>query len=418
MELRATACLSYEGVHVGNYEYGGVGWTRYEHRTKAETLRTSSYFVTELPIDFHCHGVGRFDFSELRDLDLDEIDDILKCEGIRAVLTIYLEQSDLSCLEETIAAFDAARQSGKLRRIAGFAIEGPVLTSPGGTPLSTIWPPTCDEWRRLARLGRLGLKYIVLSPDIEIGPHASEFIGGSGFPPSIDWIVELLLEWGVMPAFGHFQKINPEASARCLDRLIDLGSKSRTRIITDHLLNDMPRKIRHAWRTPSEREHRARDLAGMAISEWTLENVDERLGPVPGAIIKAAAQKRRITPCLNFDGEHVDIAISTRLLELIGSENVIGMTDRIESRRLGGRELERSPDNHLLYQREGLVAAGSQEIPVQVSNALLAGVRPEDVWNIFCFVPAKVLGLLAEQDQPPRPAMFVQPGSQPVAVGL
>ena len=41
-------------------------------------------------IDMHCHGVGRFDFTEIADINLQEIEAILAKREHKVILTLYL----------------------------------------------------------------------------------------------------------------------------------------------------------------------------------------------------------------------------------------------------------------------------------------------------------------------------------------
>lgn len=414
MEMRSTCCLTSAGAFTGDYYFVNGTWVTFQHHKQLPHLNATSYVVTQLPVDFHCHGIAQFDFSELHALDLHAIEAALAAEGVRAVLTLYLRKDNFDIFCEIIEAFARAKHAHKFPSIIGFALEGPMLTSPGGTPQTTIWPLTKKQWVRLASFGEKGLAYIVLSPDVAIGRDAHMFLGSDPLPASIEWIVENLIDGGVMPALGHFQKHDPLASAAVVRRLANLCSRRGKLMVSDHLLNDMPHHITYAWRCNAERKNRADYLARLHLSSWTIDNVAEKLGPVPGELIRSCIEGA-MKPCLNFDGEHVDIAISARLVELLGSANIVGITDRIASHRLGGRVLTKSTENTLLYQADGLVAAGTQAVSSQVRNMLLAGLRSDDIWNIFSFVPVSVLG--HQETSPhalPNAAFYIQPGTAPL----
>jgi hypothetical protein len=124
-----------------------------------------------------------------------------------------------------------------------------------------------------------------------------------------------------------------------------------------------------------------------------------------------------VTACVNFDGDHVDIAISSRVIEMVGSGNLIGMTDRVENQRIAGVQLSPHPDNSLLYQGHRVVAAGTTRIADQVRNLRLAGVGAEDIWNMFVFTPRRMLKppLSHYNSACPSAGFFVSPGTSPVA---
>lgn len=415
MEEILDTCVSWQGIHRGDYRFSVErGWIKFEHQERLPRISSAPYIVAELPIDFHCHGIGRFDFSEIEELDLDAIELLLQAEGVRAVLTVYLAEPRFEAFCDLVERFGRAKRMGSYPSIVAFALEGPLLISPGGTPRATIWGPSKAQWERLAALGEFGLLYVVMSPDIEMDPAADLFVGPDPLPSSLAWIAETLMSGGVRPALGHFRKSDPEGSAAAVRKLAGVARRRNFMLLSDHLLNDMPRHIKHAWRTADERKTRTMDLAKMDLGSWTAENLIEKLGPVPGALI-LASREGILTLCLNFDGEHVDLEISARLVGLLGADNMIGMTDRIESRRLGGRALSGSPDNNLLYQNEGVVAAGTQAISRQLANAISAGVPPEDVWKLFCFVPARSAGCAQPKPgEPPQRWFIAEPGCSQV----
>ena len=56
-------------------------------------LETMKEIITKA-IDFHCHGVGTYDFTELLELDLYKIEAILAKRQQRTILTLYLPHSN------------------------------------------------------------------------------------------------------------------------------------------------------------------------------------------------------------------------------------------------------------------------------------------------------------------------------------
>jgi len=364
-------------------------------------LRSGAYCVPARPIDFHCHGVGSFDFSDINGLDLATIDGLVCTEGVDVVMTLYLKHDDIEAFLNLCRELGAAKRDGLCPHIVGIALEGPMLVSPGGTPLDTIWAPTQAEWRALASCGQYGLKYVVLSPDIEDG--SGEFIGTGDLPPTVSWIAETLLDSGVLPALGHFRKESPRRSAAAVQQLLDTARRRGEKLVSDHLFNDMPRLFKHSWRTREERLNRDAELKEIAPWNWSFADLENVVGPVPASLL-AGAREGDMTLCLNFDGDHVDLDISTRVIDLLGSDRLIGMTDRIDGRKLGGRSLSQGQSNTLLYQHEGIVAAGTQHIDQQMVNLRRHGVSDQDIWRMFAFNPAQVLKLMAASAVVDRPA--------------
>jgi N-acetylglucosamine-6-phosphate deacetylase len=334
-------------------------------------------------VDFHCHGVGRFDFTEIHELNLQEIENILAERNQRTILTLYLPKSNFQSFLHLMDLFHAGKESGRFKHIVGFGLEGPVLASHGGTPEKGLWMPTKQEWKALAECGKKGLLYIVLSPDAELP--------GGDSPDSITWISETLLDGGVLPAPGHFTKNNPAESAKLLQSLFDVvAAWGKSPTITDHLFNDMPHNFKHAWRTTSEKMRKEEELKALDLDSWNLSNLEEKLGVVPAVIIKNA-HKGIVKICQNFDGEHVDLAIVKKTVELVGAKNMLMMTDSIESRCLAGHKLTMQEGSTLLYQAQGIVAAGSQSVFHQIKNMLSIGLSLEEIDLINHLVPIELL---------------------------
>ncbi len=118
--------------------------------------------------------------------------------------------------------------------------------------------------------------------------------------------------------------------------------------------------------------------------------MDETLGPVPATMIRNAL-KGVVKIALNFDGEHVDLAVSKKTVELVGAENMLMMTDSIESKRLAGRQLHTQSGSTLLYQDEGIVAAGSLGVAHQIKNMEDIGLSRDQIKMIVSLNPAYLL---------------------------
>lgn len=340
--------------------------------------------IAEQSIDFHCHGIGRFDFTEIATLDLREIEEILAARKQQSVLTLYLPKPSFDDFGKLMKEFYEGKQQGKFTHIVGIGLEGPLLASHGGTPAEGVWMPTKQQWQVLSSYGRLGLIYVILSPDALLSTNAE-------FPENIQWIAETLLEGGVLPAPGHFTKENPAKSAHALQTLFDVvAAWGKGPTITDHLFNDMPHNFKHAWRTLEEKAQREKDLKDMHLESWTLDTVEEKLGVVPAVMVKNA-RKGLVKLCQNFDGEHVDFSIIQQSIKLVGAENMLIMTDSIESQRLAGHQLHMIQGSTLLYQEQDIVAAGTQNMTRQIENMFSIGLSEEDICMITHTVPASIL---------------------------
>lgn len=316
------------------------------------------------PVDLHRHGVGRFDFGVIESIALGEINDLLAAERTSAVLTFFIPPSSLHHLEHLAATFASMKKTGRASHIRGISLEGPLLSTVGGTPNTGTWLPTKKQWEQIASLGSSGLAYTVLAPDADVGGRA-----GDEYPKSIEWICDALLHGGVLPALGHFSKASPTVSSQAIQRVLArVQACGKGPIVTDHLFNDTPLNFRHAWRRNADRATRDERHLAASLAEWAPNNLESRLGPVPAALIRGAWDGH-LKIAMNFDGAHVDPAICRRAIDLIGPAHIIMMTDSIPSAILGGVPLQPMDDSGILLCRPtGVVAGGTTSAWTQVRN--------------------------------------------------
>jgi len=394
-EIRASRLLTPDGVfHRADLCWRDGCWNQYS--ISDAVAEDMPYVVSALPIEFHVHGIGPYDFSEIGPSDLGGINDHARSLGIFCIPTIYLRPERFAALLQLMRAYAELRQSGQLPHILGFALEGPLLGNVGGTPRSGSWTPDRDQWRAICDCGPLGLQYMVLAPDA-LGSESETGLYSRSERNNVEWILSILLENGIRPALGHFSRMPPEYIAKGIERTLDLvekvlGKPSPTAVITDHLFNDMPRNLKHAWRGPEERARREHELSAKHIEPWSWENLDELVGMVPAALMRAA-RDGRLTLSINFDAEHVDLTICKRVVELVGTSCIMAMTDRTQVARMAGERLSRRPGETLWYQAEGHVAAGSLGIDEQMANMRSIHLRESEIWQMFAFAPVSVFGL-------------------------
>lgn len=345
---------------------------------------TRSY---DRPVLFHVHGIGEHDFSSLRPEDLESVQREAEARSIDVVPTIFLRKEWLVPCETLLDFYDQAPE--QFPNILGFAIEGPLLGPSGGTPSSASWMPSVAEWKRIASLGRAGLRYLVLAPDA----METEDMIAPGFR-LLD-LVECLSENGVRIALGHFERSDPERSAdralRLIDAVQDTIGLSRFNVLTDHLYNDMPRNFIHAWRGEA-RTRRDRELEEFLRVPWRPDDLAETLGPVPSVLLEAA-RDGRLLPCLNFDGFHVDLAVCKRTTEYIGAGSVIAITDHIETVSMAGEELHAAQDSPLWYRGDGVVAAGSKGMEWQIANMRRIDLAEPEIYSMTTENPHRVIEL-------------------------
>jgi N-acetylglucosamine-6-phosphate deacetylase len=362
----------------------------------SEGQGSEGFFVSGLPVEIHCHGMGGVDFSEFASLDLIELNLTAAAEGVQCVPTLYMRHDRLDEFVIFMRRFDELRRRGLLPHVPGIALEGPLLASHGGTPASTVWPPTREEWIRIAECGALGLVYTVMSPDA-LTPASDLHDRLTREHPDLEWIVRTLVEHGVRPALGHYTRSDPRGSAALTESVTRWAWDADSpivgvRVVTDHLFNDMPLTIRHAFRTRAARRERDAALASYDLASWNLSDLDEQVGHVPAAIMRLC-HEGVVASCVNFDGEHVDLDIAARAVQVIGGGNIMLMTDRCDTARLGGQALHQGDENGLWYQDGGIVAAGSQPMDRQLENVRRTGLDEHQIWSLIAFTPARALGL-------------------------
>jgi len=343
---------------------------------------THSY---DRPVLFHVHGMGEHDFSSLCPEELGSVQSEAESRGIDVVPTIFLRQKWLAPCEALLSFYDQAAE--RFPNILGFAIEGPLLGPSGGTPRSAAWMPSVAEWKRIASLGRAGLRYLVLAPD---AMETQDMIA-PGFR-LVD-LVESLSENGVRIALGHFERSDPERSADralgLIDAVQDTIGFSQFNVLTDHLYNDMPRNFIHAWRGEAQ-ARRDKEVEEFLKVPWRPDDLAEHLGPVPAALLEAA-RDRRLLPCLNFDGFHVDSVVCRRTTEYLGAGSLIAITDHTETFSMAGEELHPAQDSSLWYRDDEVVAAGSKGLEWQIENMRRIGLAEPEIYSMTTENPHRVI---------------------------
>lgn len=396
--------MSYSTSHIllsdsfsdGSFDWSAGGWSNFEIRHPASFRSTdrNSYIVPSLPIEFHCHGISDFDFSRFDPAVIEPIERHLETIGCRCVLTGFLPRDRIARFRDFCTELAAQKRAGAVNHIIGVALEGPALSSIGGTADDGNWLPTQAEWEAIATDNPV-LEYVVLSPDM-LHPASPLLRHRTAATPEVDWIMALFAATGVAPSIGHVLHTAPGATARAIRDMVEAyvdapTTLPRRAVVTDHLFNDMPKRFKHAWRSRSEKNSRDVEVQQLRIEEWQRENVVSVLGEVPGTILQLAFAGL-VVPSLNFDGDHVDLAICRKVVDLVGADRLIAMTDLVAaSRMLCGKTLSMSFENTLMYQDGGIVAAGSQGIFRQMTNIRATGVSEHTVWQLSTFTPASVL---------------------------
>jgi N-acetylglucosamine-6-phosphate deacetylase len=368
----------------------------------AEQDQPADFVAEGLAVDIHRHTVGHWDFADLPSVDLADVNERARREGILCVPCAFVRRSALDGFVEFMRDYAARRDA--FPHVPAISLEGPLLASSGGTPEEGAWRPTEREWEQLARCGEWGLRYCVLSPDALMA-HSRLSEAQRRTSPPLEWIVRTLGQGGVLPALGHFAREDPPSSAAAVREAADVARDVGVPLLSDHFLNDMPSQIPYAWRTEERRAERSEELERLAPESWDPESLGAVMGDVPAAMLDAVREGRMLL-FVNFDGDHVDSAISTKLAELY-DPNVVAMTDRVDIPRFGGDELARGDAPNLWYRPNGVVAAGSSTMDDQIATLQQAGLPISTVWSVVSGAPMRALRLNGRETQARDLTVFV-----------
>ena len=339
---------------------------------------------------FHTHGIDGFDFSDIGASDLTRINEIAAESHTHLCATVYLTQAHFAAFGDLMRTFAELKSAGALPCFIGFAIEGPVLGPKGGTPTGSVWRPTGTQWLEMVGWFSLGLKYVVIAPDVL--SLDEEVDSGLTFGD----LLTLIYDSGGRVALGHFGAHSADQSVTRLHEVLAHIEGSYEPgpylVLTDHLFNDMPRAFRHAFRSPSDREQRQAELERLLV-RWTPSALPSLLGPLPAALL-AAAVEQRLTPSLNFDGGHVDLEICRRVVDYLGEERIIAITDHTEVCSLAGEELSKDHFTGLLYRSDGVLAASSVTQEQQRENMRSIGLSESAINLAFSETPLAALSFV------------------------
>jgi N-acetylglucosamine-6-phosphate deacetylase len=336
---------------------------------------------------FHTHGLASFDFSMVESHDLRAIDRIAAERQASLCATVFLQPDMLVRVRRVLTNFAEEKSKGALANLLGFAVEGPVLGPRGGTPRGSVWRPTTEQWAEVISWFRMGLKYIVISPDV-VGLN-EELDAGFTFAHLISQIYDA----GGRIALGHFaRRDDPAESAKRIDRILAFLETrfcpSPYLVLTDHLFNDMPLRFRHAFRTEADKLERENRLAPIINTTWSSATLPDLLGEVP-AMLLSAAKGGRVTPSLNFDGSHVDLDVCRSVVDYLGAQRLIAITDHTDVFEMAGERLSAVDD--LLYRSDGILSASRMGHEQQRANMIKIGLSQQEIRHLFCDVPLAAL---------------------------
>lgn len=306
-------------------------------------------------VDLHCHGAAGGDFPGGKDSAARAAVDFLHRSGTTTVLASLVTASR----KDLLRGLKTLRVLADEGLIAGIHAEGPFLSH--------------------ARCGAQDPRFL-LDPDPRL---LGELIGHSGghlrtmtYAPELpgsEQLVRTLVEHGVTPSLGHTDAdaATTADSLRAAAELLTSAAPGTTvRPTVTHLFNGMP-PLHH--RNP---------------------------GPLAACLRLAASGTVAVE--LIADGAHLDPETVRMVFALVGSENVILVTDSMAATGLPDGDYELGPANvrvrggEARLRSSGSLAGGTATLLEVVRRTIEAGVEVAAAVSAATAVPARILGLHEE----------------------
>ncbi len=320
--------------------------------TERHDLPAKRYILPGL-VDLHCHGGNGGDFPSGDEDSARQALSFLHASGTTTLLAsmVTAQREDLL---RGIELFVRLAEEGL---VAGIHLEGPFLSH--------------------ARCGAQNPAYL-LDPDLglmeELVTAAAGKLATMTYAPELPGaaaLVDLMTSHGVTPSLGHTDCDDATAAASLAAAREGLGSAGFDGVSSlptvTHLFNGMP-PLHH--RSP---------------------------GPI-AACLRAAQQGRAVLELI-ADGTHLDPATVATVFQLVGSSNIVLVSDSMAAAGLadGNYMLGPSPvtvaNGVATLDSTGAIAGGTATMLDVVRHAVRAGVDLTDSVRSASSVPAAVLGL-------------------------
>ncbi len=309
-------------------------------------------------IDVHDHGGGGASFPDA--LTLEDVQTAANEHLKQGTTTLVasLVTAAIPVLEERASLLADAVEKGIIQ---GIHYEGPFLSKArcGAQNPKYLVPATPQDAQRLVDAARGYAVSITLAPE-----HCLDEDGREA--------VSILINGGLLPSWGHSDCTTAQAN-----EAIELGQA---------LLEAAPSKIRggvgtvtHLFNGMPPMHHRAP-------------------GPIPAFL--AAASEGRLIAELISDGVHLDPALVTEVLNLVGRSNLVFVTDAMAAAGMEDGDYVLGPnevtvlDGVARLTHGGNLAGGTSRLADQVKVAVhQGGVSVVDAVYLATVQGAKVLGL-------------------------
>ncbi|MCA5893820.1 amidohydrolase family protein [Isoptericola sp. NEAU-Y5] len=321
--------------------------------------------ATVLPglVDLHNHGGGGASFPDARDA----AEAMVAVREHRRHGTTTMLASLVTADRETLLARAAMLADlVEAGEIAGIHAEGPFLSRErrGAQSPDDLLPGDAALARELGEAARGSLRTMTVAPEI------AGVVGADGAATA-------LVGAGVVPSLGHTDATTEQAEALIAQVTADLAAAAAAgaparRMTATHLFNGM-RPLHH--RAP---------------------------GPVAACL--AAAARGDVAVELVADDVHLDPATVRTVIETVGADNVLLVTDAMAAAGMADGSYELGPMAVTVrggvarltdaeHPDGGAIAGGTAHLVDVVRRTVAAGVPLADAVRSASWVPAQVLGL-------------------------
>ncbi|MEE6296672.1 N-acetylglucosamine-6-phosphate deacetylase [Georgenia wangjunii] len=332
-------------------EAAGAGW-----REAVEAAGEPARGTHVLPglVDLHCHGGGGASFPDAEDGATAQVavDEHRRHGTTSLVASLVTATPDV--LRARVRTLAALADAGEL---AGIHFEGPFISTErcGAQNPAAIQEPDAALTAELLALGRGHVVTMTLAPEAPgvTGP---------------DGVSAALVAGGALPSFGHTVATAAQTRAAVAESvtLLDGAQGRSAKATVTHLFNGM-NPMHH--RTP---------------------------GPVPELL--AAASRGEVALEIINDGTHLDPGLGRNVLELVGRENVLLVTDAMAaagmadgSYQLGSLAVTVADGVARLTGADS-IAGGTAHLVDVVRTSVAGGISIVDAVYCAATGPAAVLG--------------------------
>ena len=266
--------------------------------------------VAELPggaiitpglVDVHCHGGGGASFPDSLTLE-----DVRTAAGEHlkngtTTLVASLVTAPVDVLEARAGLLAEATERGIIQ---GIHYEGPFLSEArcGAQDPRYLIPATPDVTKRLVKAARGRAVSMTFAPERATDPEGRK-------------AVKVLVDGNVLPSWGHTDCDIADAEAAVAAGILDIGGKSTPtrggRATVTHLFNGM-RPMHH--RSP---------------------------GPI-SVFLEAAKRGQVVLEMIN-DGTHLDPSLVRKVVEMVGRDNCVFVTDAMAAAGMPDGEYQLGP---------------------------------------------------------------------------